>query len=188
MRATKIPPGAGNRRASLVSGRYRRARFRSAESFSFQQTDGPITSAVRASGSEGPFGRRPNMEHRGVEYRIIQGIKRGFWKWSIETEIGTKSGTSDSKEAAMAVASDLPVEQPTKFECSAGFRGDSQGASRRPCRVSFRSQHLADFVAEVGCREPRTVIDRARCDAAAGAGDDGAAQTRPGAAVLFVLP
>ena len=75
------------------------------------------------------------MEHRGVEYRIIQGIKRGFWKWSIETEIGTKSGTSDSKEAAMAVASDLPVEQPTKFECSAGFRGDSQGASRRPCRV-----------------------------------------------------
>ena len=44
------------------------------------------------------------MEHRGVEYRIIQGIKRGFWKWSIETEIGTKSGTSDSKEAAMAVA------------------------------------------------------------------------------------
>jgi len=75
------------------------------------------------------------MEHRGVEYRIIQGIKRGFWKWSIETEIGTKSGTSDSKEAAMAVASDLPVEQPTKFECLAGFRGDSQGASRRPCRV-----------------------------------------------------
>src|SRR5437763_16785859 len=46
----------------------------------------------------------------------------------------------------------------------------------------------ADFVAEVGCREPRTVIHRARCDAAAGAGDDGAAQTRPGAAVLFVLP
>ncbi len=22
------------------------------------------------------------MEHRGIEYRIIQGIKRGFWKWS----------------------------------------------------------------------------------------------------------
>jgi hypothetical protein len=44
------------------------------------------------------------MEHRGVEYRIIQGIQRGFWKWSIETETGTKSGTSDTRDAAMAAA------------------------------------------------------------------------------------
>ena len=44
------------------------------------------------------------MEHRGVEYRIIQGIQRGLWKWSVETETGTKSGTSDSREAAMAAA------------------------------------------------------------------------------------
>jgi hypothetical protein len=44
------------------------------------------------------------MEHRGVEYRIIQGIKRGFWKWSVETATGRKSGTSDSREAAMAAA------------------------------------------------------------------------------------
>jgi hypothetical protein len=42
------------------------------------------------------------MEHRGVEYRIIQGIKRGFWKWSVETE--KNSGTSDSRDAAMAAA------------------------------------------------------------------------------------
>ena len=44
------------------------------------------------------------MEHRGVEYRIVQGIKRGFWKWSVETETGTKSGTSDSKDAAVIAA------------------------------------------------------------------------------------
>ncbi len=44
------------------------------------------------------------MEHRGVEYRIIQGIQRGIWKWSVETEPGTKSGISDSKDAAMAAA------------------------------------------------------------------------------------
>jgi hypothetical protein len=25
------------------------------------------------------------MEHRGVEYGIVQGIQRGFWKWSVET-------------------------------------------------------------------------------------------------------
>ena len=41
------------------------------------------------------------MEHRGVEYRIIQGIKPGVWKWSVETETGTKSGTSDRKDAAV---------------------------------------------------------------------------------------
>jgi hypothetical protein len=44
------------------------------------------------------------MEHRGVECRIIQGIQRGPWKWSVETETGTKSGTSDSKDAAMTAA------------------------------------------------------------------------------------
>ena len=44
------------------------------------------------------------MEHRGVECRIIQGIKRGFWKCTVETETGTKSGTSDSRDAAMAAA------------------------------------------------------------------------------------
>jgi hypothetical protein len=44
------------------------------------------------------------MEHRGVEYRIIQGIKRGFWKWSVETETEKNSGTSDSSDAATAAA------------------------------------------------------------------------------------
>jgi hypothetical protein len=44
------------------------------------------------------------MEHRGVEYRIIQGIQRGPWKWSVETGTGTRSGISDSKDAAMTAA------------------------------------------------------------------------------------
>jgi hypothetical protein len=44
------------------------------------------------------------MEHRGVEYRTIQGIQRGFWKWSVETETEKNSGTSDSRDAAMAAA------------------------------------------------------------------------------------
>ena len=54
--------------------------------------------------SQSYLGGRPSMEHRGVEYRIVQGIKRGFWKWSVETETGTKSGTSDSKDASMNAA------------------------------------------------------------------------------------
>ena len=32
---------------------------------------------------------------------IIRGIKPGDWKWSVETETGTKSGTSDRKDAAV---------------------------------------------------------------------------------------
>jgi hypothetical protein len=44
------------------------------------------------------------MEHRGVEYRIIQGIKPGDWKWSAEIHTGTKSGTSDNKDAAVTAA------------------------------------------------------------------------------------
>lgn len=44
------------------------------------------------------------MEHRGVEYRIMQGIKPGDWKWSVETETGTKSGTSERKDAAVMAA------------------------------------------------------------------------------------
>ena len=44
------------------------------------------------------------MEHRGIEYRIMQGIQRGFWKWSVEIETGTKHGTSRSRDAAMNAA------------------------------------------------------------------------------------
>jgi hypothetical protein len=45
------------------------------------------------------------MEHRGVEYRIIQGIKPGDWKWPVLSETaGRKSGTSDIKDAAVSAA------------------------------------------------------------------------------------
>jgi hypothetical protein len=40
------------------------------------------------------------MEHRGVEYRIIQGIKRGFWKWSASVARTVVSGQEPSKAAA----------------------------------------------------------------------------------------
>jgi hypothetical protein len=44
------------------------------------------------------------MEYRGVEYQVVQGIKRGFWKWSVGIATGKKSGTSASKAAAIAAA------------------------------------------------------------------------------------
>jgi len=44
------------------------------------------------------------MEYRGVEYRIIQGIKRGLWRWSADTEAGTRVGTSDTRDRAVSAA------------------------------------------------------------------------------------
>jgi hypothetical protein len=44
------------------------------------------------------------MEYRGIEYRVIQGIKRGFWKWSVDTSAGTRTGTSDSRDTAVSAA------------------------------------------------------------------------------------
>ena len=44
------------------------------------------------------------MEHRGVEYRIIQGIERGVWKWSVEMAARKRSGISDSRGAAVIAA------------------------------------------------------------------------------------
>jgi len=62
------------------------------------------------------------------------------------------------------------------------YPDSGHAAHRLGCRLR------ADFVAEVGCCEPRSVIHRTGGGAAAGADDDGAAQPRSGAAVLFVLP
>ena len=45
-----------------------------------------------------------SMEHRGLEYRVIQGISRSYWKWSVDIDTGTKTGTSKSRDAAARAA------------------------------------------------------------------------------------
>jgi hypothetical protein len=57
------------------------------------------------------------MEYRGIEYRVIQGIKRGFWKWSVESAEGTRAGTSDSRDTAVSAAKRTidRLLDPTKF-------------------------------------------------------------------------
>ena len=44
------------------------------------------------------------MEYRGIEYRVIQGIKRGFWKWSVDTAEGIRAGTADRRDTAVSAA------------------------------------------------------------------------------------
>ena len=45
------------------------------------------------------------MEHRGVEYRILQGIKSGDWKWSVLLETVEKnSGQAVRRDDAVTAA------------------------------------------------------------------------------------
>ena len=45
------------------------------------------------------------MEHRGVEYRIMQGIQPGDWKWSVLSDAaGRNSGQAVKREDAVNAA------------------------------------------------------------------------------------
>jgi hypothetical protein len=52
------------------------------------------------------IGRTLNrMEHRGVEYSIVQGVERGKWMWSLSLDTNVKSsGQADNKLAAVIAA------------------------------------------------------------------------------------
>jgi hypothetical protein len=44
------------------------------------------------------------MEHRGIEYTIVQGIERGVWKWSGSVADVVVMGQAPSKAAAVSAA------------------------------------------------------------------------------------
>jgi len=45
------------------------------------------------------------MEHRGIEYSVVQGIERGTWKWfAVIDATMTKSGQAKSRPAAVSDA------------------------------------------------------------------------------------
>jgi hypothetical protein len=44
------------------------------------------------------------MEYRGVEYTVVQGIKRGVWKWSASVADVLIMGQASTKSAAAAAA------------------------------------------------------------------------------------
>jgi hypothetical protein len=44
------------------------------------------------------------MEHRGIEYTVVQGIERGVWKWSASVADVAIMGDAPSKSAAVATA------------------------------------------------------------------------------------
>ena len=44
------------------------------------------------------------MEYRNIEYAVVQGIKRGVWKWSASVAGLVVTGQAHSKSAAVAEA------------------------------------------------------------------------------------
>jgi len=46
-----------------------------------------------------------SMEHRGIEYSVVQGIERGTWKWfAVIDATMTRSGQAKSRPVAVADA------------------------------------------------------------------------------------
>jgi hypothetical protein len=44
------------------------------------------------------------MEHRGIEYTVVQGIERGVWKWSASVAGAALLGKKDTRSEAVAAA------------------------------------------------------------------------------------
>ena len=44
------------------------------------------------------------MEYRGIEYSVVQGIRRDLWKWSSSVANVVITGQSHSKSEAVAAA------------------------------------------------------------------------------------
>jgi hypothetical protein len=44
------------------------------------------------------------MEYRGIEYTVVQGIRRGVWKWSASLEGMIVIGNEQTRPAAMIAA------------------------------------------------------------------------------------
>jgi hypothetical protein len=44
------------------------------------------------------------VEHRSIEYAVIQGIERGVWKWSVSVEGMLVAGQEQTRAEAIAAA------------------------------------------------------------------------------------
>jgi len=44
------------------------------------------------------------MEYRGIEYSVVQGIRRNLWKWSASVANAVITGQSHSKSEAVVEA------------------------------------------------------------------------------------
>jgi hypothetical protein len=75
------------------------------------------------------------MEHRGIEYTVVQSIQRGVWKWSAFVAGARIFGQESIRSAAVAAAEsaiDRALADPSK--------NDIRETSRRGTGASGRSR------------------------------------------------
>ena len=83
------------------------------------------------------------MRYRDIEYTVVQGIKRGVWKWSTSVAGTVVSGKETSKAAAV-----VAVEKAIEALVSKTERLVQPRAPRRPRKVSERSGAIQPTKAE----------------------------------------
>jgi hypothetical protein len=83
------------------------------------------------------------MRYRDIEYTVVQGIKRGVWKWSTSVAGTVVSGKEPSKAAAV-----VAVEKAIEALVSKRVRPVQPRAPRRPRKVSERSGAISPTKAE----------------------------------------
>jgi hypothetical protein len=64
------------------------------------------------------------MEYRGVEYTVVQGIKRGVWKWSASVADVLIMGQASTKSAVAAAAERAKALAPARVRLVPPERGD----------------------------------------------------------------
>jgi hypothetical protein len=86
------------------------------------------------------------MRYRNIEYTVVQGIKRGEWKWSTSVAGTAVSGKEPSKAAAV-VAVEKTIDRALD---SKTVRLVKPPALRRPRKVSERPGAIPPTKAETG--------------------------------------
>ena len=84
------------------------------------------------------------MRYRDIEYTVVQGIKRGVWKWSVSFAGTVVSGQEPSKAAAV-VTVEKAIDQAL---IPKRVRLVQPRAPRRPRKVSERSGAIPTTKAE----------------------------------------
>jgi hypothetical protein len=99
-----------------------------------------------------------NMEYRGIEYTVVQGIQRGLWKWSAFVAGARIFGQESSRSVAVAAAEsaiDRALADPRK-----PLFGKSVDENPRTEELNSLRLALATFALKLDALEARLKLRR----------------------------
>jgi hypothetical protein len=100
-----------------------------------------------------------NMEYRGIEYTVVQGIQRGLWKWSAFVAGARISGQESVRSAAVTEAEsaiDRALADPRKPIFGASVDGKRvHGGDPRAEELNSLRLALATFALKLDAFEAR---------------------------------